>query len=305
MAKLALARICSQSPAEIEKVVNLKSSGIPIPPACISAPFPAQLLRNRPDIRRAERRIAQQVSNVGVATALFYPEFTLRGAITYESLLREGVEQIMEQTIGGGGSVAQRLIHSGWADRYRLKEQEVGLEIVVRDYEEQVLLALQEVETALVSIYYAKKEIAKLEQAVSSLDRSADAMLQGYSDGLIANTDLLRVQEERFDNAERLLFAKNLLAQSAVILYESSGGGVIPLPPKDSAPVPNVTRVEGNGPLSTIFSLGKDQNKTLHKKPRNKIGRKWEMTKGESVKVAEEDDDWHMTSDGLRPSPTE
>ena len=300
LARLALSRVCATAPAEIESILNAKSTGIPLPPDSVSAPFPAQLLRNRPDIRRAERKIAQQVSQVGVATANFYPDFNLRGAVTYESLFRHGTEELLRHTIGGGGRLTQRLGHGG-ADQARLKEQEARLEIAVRDYEVQVLQALEEVESALTSIHYAKREIGKLRQAVNAQEKIANAMVKGFSEGLISNADLLRVQEERFETAEELLFAQNQLAKSAVALFEAIGGGKIPLPANQSAPMPQVTETEGNGLLSNIFSLGKDKDKSLHYKERNKTGRKWEMTK-EGIKAAKEDDNWRMTSDGLRPN---
>lgn len=271
VARLTLGRIAALSPDAVKKILDC-GSGIPNPPSSISTPFPAEVLRNRPDIRIAERMIAVQVSNVGVATANFYPRLSLNGAITYESLFRNGVEELLEHTIGSGSRLRHRIYHGG-ADQARLKEQEAILESRVRDYEEVVLQALMEVEAALVSIHYARKEIKELEQAVDAKNQAADAMVKGFEEGLVENADLLRVQEERFETQEELIFAKNLLARSAVSLYLATGGGKTPIPPKESAPMPEVTEVEGNRVLSTIFSTGKDRKKTLHISSKKKRGR--------------------------------
>ncbi|MEO0415738.1 MAG: TolC family protein, partial [Verrucomicrobiota bacterium] len=300
LAELTLARICALQPSQLRELVGC-SQTIPLPSACITAPFPAQVLRTRPDVRRAERKIAMQVSEIGAEIGTFYPEFRFRGAITYESIFNMGVEELLRHTIGGGPRVFHQLDHMG-INQARLAEEKAQLEKLVRTYEEQVLLALMEVEASLATIHHTRKEIVDLEKAVNAQNNAADALFKGYKAGLVDLERLMRAQRERFDATEQLLFARNLLAKSAVALYEATGGGVIPNPPRDSAPMPAVTENVGDRKtLATLLSLGKDQEQTLHGNEgrHHPMNRKWVMTE-EGVRAPEEYDDWIMTADGLR-----
>lgn len=295
-----LSRICALPPARIEEIMGCgKSSVIPKMPSCISAPLPMQVLRNRPDIQVAERKLAVQVSNIGVAMGNYYPDFNLKGAITYESLFRNGVEDILRHSIGGGPRLRQRIGHGG-ADRARVNEQKAKLDTAIREYEAVVRQALMEVEIALATIHYTKKQMVAQQAELEIRNKSADDVISGFKEGLVDASNLVRLQDRRFAAAEVLLFSQSTLAKATVALYETVGGGLKAVPSHEPEPIPEVTEQPGNMPLSKLFSLGRDVDNSLHRKRANKKGVKWEYSKKNGIQPAEESRGWMMTSDGLQ-----
>ena len=85
-AKNRLAVLLGKHPGNLDKELSEKKS-IPTAPLMIAVGVPADVLRNRPDVRKAERQLAAQTARIGVATAELYPKFSLTGSIGLEALI--------------------------------------------------------------------------------------------------------------------------------------------------------------------------------------------------------------------------
>jgi len=114
---------------------------IPMPPATIAVGIPAELLRQRPDIRAAERRLAAQSASVGIATAALYPEFSINGEI--------GTPLDGNPMVFSGGPSLRWTIFDGGRIRSQINVEDAILEQTMLLYEQAVLRALGEVETAM------------------------------------------------------------------------------------------------------------------------------------------------------------
>jgi NodT family efflux transporter outer membrane factor (OMF) lipoprotein len=201
-----------------------RAKPIPAGPPDVPAGLPADLLRRRPDIRRAERQLAAANAQIGVAVADLFPQFSLTAGAGLQSVdisnfIDHGsvfwnVGPTMTWTIFDGGAIRANI---------ELKTSQQRQAAIV--YRQTVLTALQEVEDALVALAKERIHRKALDAAVIANQRSVDLSLQLYRNG---RTDFLTVLD-----AERALYAaQTLLAQSdstlstdLVTLYKALGGG--------------------------------------------------------------------------------
>ncbi len=132
-----------------------KREPIPVPPLEIAVGVPADMLRRRPDVRRAERELAAQTARVGVATADLYPKLTLSGSIGLEALSLSNLSSSGSWTLSGGPRITWAIFKAG-AIRQNIEVQSALQEQALIKYEAAVLSALEEVENALVA--YAEEQ---------------------------------------------------------------------------------------------------------------------------------------------------
>lgn len=202
---------------------------IPSPPKRLSAGLPADLLRSRPDIRRAERKLQAQSARIGMATANLYPSLSLSGAITYERNVTAGVTDLFRRDLGLGPSLRWRIFHA-CADQARIKEQEAGLERELATYEETVLNAVAEVETALAACYFERQRLGLLGEAAGEYRRTAEMMTDSYRAGLVDLRRLLNARQDGIEMADEEAATRGRLAGHTVKLFKALGGGSLPTP---------------------------------------------------------------------------
>ncbi|MCP4646448.1 MAG: TolC family protein, partial [bacterium] len=144
---------------------------VPLPPSKITVGVPANLLRQRPDIRRVERQLAAQTARVGVATADLYPSLSLTGSLGLESIDASELMESGSRLFSFGPSIRWRLF-----DRKRIRNQ-IGIEDsltkqAVFQYEKTVLNALNEVENALTAYVEQRIRADALNRSVIASQRS-------------------------------------------------------------------------------------------------------------------------------------
>ena len=124
--------------------------GAPLPelPASIAVGAPADLLRRRPDVQRAERRFAAEIARVGVAEADRYPRFTLSGQIGLAANSAKTFFDSDSDVSGFGPSVRWALFDGGRL-KNRVRALEASAEALQVEYEQTVLLAVEETENAM------------------------------------------------------------------------------------------------------------------------------------------------------------
>ena len=205
--------------AELEEV-----KPIPAPPPEIPAGLPSELLRRRPDIRRAERQLAAATARIGVATADLWPRFTIVGSLGVES---EDSSDLFESdstfwSIGPG-------VRFPIFNRGRLKAnvavQEAQTEQALAQYEQAVLRSLEEVENALVA--YQKEYIRResLARAVNSSQRAVQLSQQLFQRGLTDFLNVLDAQRALYVQQDLLVQSEANVSANAVALFKALGGG--------------------------------------------------------------------------------
>jgi len=199
---------------------------VPIPqePKDVAIGLPAELLRQRPDVRRAERLLASQTAQIGVATADLYPTFSLAGFL--------GLEALSAGDLVSGDSVTWNIglpirwnIFSGGRIRSRIRAEEARTNQLLAGYEQTVLNALEESENAMVAYVKEVQRRERLSQAVNATQRSLDLVMIQYTAGLTDFQNVLDTQRTLLLREDDLAVAEGLVIGNLVRLYRSLGGG--------------------------------------------------------------------------------
>lgn len=225
-AKHRLAVLVGQRPGALDTLLQPRD----VPPYMRPLPIgdPSGLLRMRPDVRAAERRLAAATANVGVATADLFPRINLNGFIGFLSLDGTGL-------LGGGNKAWSLTPTMSWAAfdlgsvRARLRATEAQADGVAAEYEKTVLLALEETENALVR--YARQQqrlLLTAEQAMAA--RRAEILAQTlYQDGAEDFLALLDAQRNLLSAEDALAVAEAEANIEVVGVYKALGGWGQPL----------------------------------------------------------------------------
>lgn len=206
---------------------------IPRTPDQVEVGLPAELLRQRPDIRRRERELAAQSARIGVARAEFYPLFALPGTFVLEAA--------DAGNLFSGGSLAYRFgpafrwnLFSGGRVRQNVRLEEARTRELLALYEQQVLRAVEEVETAMSDLAQERARQVKLAVAVSAAQRTMDMSLVLYRSGLTDFQNVLDAQRILIVQESDWIGSTGRTSANLVRLYKALGGGwqvAAPVPP--------------------------------------------------------------------------
>jgi multidrug efflux system outer membrane protein len=198
----------------------------PIPHAARSIPvgLPSDLLRRRPDIRAADRRIAAANAKIGVATADLYPHFFLTGQAGLESL---NTGTFINPTAGyfAVGPNVSWLIFDAGRVRFSIEAETARTDAATAAYEHIVLSALQDVESALVNVAKTEERRRHLEEERSADDQAVAVAQRLYRQGLEDFLRVLVAETSLAETEQRLAAAEAESANAVVSLCKALGGG--------------------------------------------------------------------------------
>jgi NodT family efflux transporter outer membrane factor (OMF) lipoprotein len=222
-AKNGLSILLGILPGESEGML-VGTKGIPTAPAEVAVGIPAELLRRRPDIRRAERSMAAQSARIGFVKADLYPHFILFGSIGFAA---ESSSDLFDSNSleGFGGPAIRWDIFNYGRIKNRVRIQDARFQELVVNYQNTVLKAAQEVEDAMVAFLRTREEAKFLTESVKAYKRSVDLSMLQYREGL---TDYQRVLDaQRFLTLaqEGQIATKGSVVVNLVAMYKALGGG--------------------------------------------------------------------------------
>lgn len=186
--------------------------------------LPSDLLRRRPDIRRAERELAAETAEVGVAVADLYPRFSLTGTLGLESVRAGDFVESASRFWSFGPSLLAPLFDNG-ARRAEVRRQRAQVDEALAEYKQAVLRGLSDVETALIRLAQERERARRLTASREELGRAVELTRLRYQAG---EADLL----ELLDQERRVARLDDLVAQSnarvltnSITLEKALGGG--------------------------------------------------------------------------------
>jgi NodT family efflux transporter outer membrane factor (OMF) lipoprotein len=218
-----LAVLLGMPPGELtQELTEIKP--IPIIPVTVAVGIPAETLRRRPDIRRAERFLAAQTARIGVATADLYPRFRLFGTIGLESIDSGDFFEWDSRFWNIGPSISWRIFDAG-AIRQNIEVQSARQEQALIEYHATVLNAHEEVENALVA--YAKEQHRRnsLDKAVVAAQRAELLARDNYKAGLVGFFNVLDTQRSLLLLQDQVNQSDGVVVSNLVRLYKALGGG--------------------------------------------------------------------------------
>lgn len=219
----ALALLTAQTPTALDGLLG-QPKPVPAPPPAVPVGLPSDLLRRRPDIRRAERNLAGATARIGVATADLYPRFTLGAQLGLASNKFSNWGSASSRFWNVVPGVSIPIFNAGQL------QSNIAIERARTDrfaaiYEKTVLSSLAEVEDALVAY---QKEFVRREQlanAVNASQRSVTLSQQLYQQGLRDFINVLDAQRALYASQDALAASDTQVSANAVSLFKALGGG--------------------------------------------------------------------------------
>jgi NodT family efflux transporter outer membrane factor (OMF) lipoprotein len=219
----ALAVLMGQQPGALDAELNAAAPVPPVPPR-LPVGLPSDLLRARPDIRMAERKLAQANANIGVAVADLYPKFDLLGALTVTSSHFSSL--FTGSSLGeiGAGSITWPIFHGGQIHANITAKEEEEKQAYYA-YQKAVLGGVQDTEDALVRYETEQQRFVALQQGAKTAEVSTALALQQYRAGLVMYTSVLQAQTTQLTAEDNLAQSRAALTADLVSLYKALGGG--------------------------------------------------------------------------------
>lgn len=222
-----LAVLLGEAPGSLAARLEAGPAAVPSAGPALAVGVPADVLRQRPDVRAAERRLAAQTAQIGVAEAARYPDLSLSGSIGVEALA-------FHDLFTAGARTAQGLLNAGATvfDGGRVRQQ-VAIRTALQEealaaYEAAVLAALKDVEDALVAYANDRARQRALREAEAAGASAFRLARDTYASGLADFQTVLSTQQA-------LLIVQNSLAScqadttsDLIRLYKALGGGWAP-----------------------------------------------------------------------------
>jgi len=188
----------------------------------VTAGVPADLLRQRPDVRQAERDLAAASAQIGVATADLYPRFSLTGFFAFEGTA--DIFDSSKQAWAIGPAVRWNLFDGGRV-RSAIKAEEARTEQAFANYENTVFVAIEEVENAMTA--YVEEQIRResLRRSVTAASESVKLVNTLYRTGLTDFQNVLDTERSLFQQEDALAESEGLVSENLVRIYRTLGGG--------------------------------------------------------------------------------
>jgi len=236
-AKNRIAVLLGENPGSVHEAL-MEHRPVPACPPEIALGVPADVLRRRPDIRRAERKLAAQTARIGVATADLYPKLSLTGSIGFESLDLDRLFLPGSRSYGFGPRVTWPVFKAG-SIRSNIEVQSALQEQLLNQYESAVLNALSEVENQLTAYVEEQNRKLSLSEARQAAILAVDLAQNQYKAGLTDFTGVLDAQRSLLSFEDNLIQCEGSITSSLVRLYKALGGGWTSLAPVDINPGSN------------------------------------------------------------------
>ena len=222
VAQNQLCVLLGMPPTDLEAMLG--KAPIPESPPEVLVGIPADLIRRRPDLRAAERFIAAQNAQIGVAEADLYPNFFISGDIGYQA-------KDLDLLFGSGSGIGQITPGFSWnvlnygriANNVRL--QEFKTQELVAVYQQKVLVAAREVENGIINYLNSQVTARRLAASVAAAERAVKLATDQYNAGVIDFTSVFVAEQFLVQQQNLLAQAQGDIALGLITVYRSLGGG--------------------------------------------------------------------------------
>lgn len=228
-AENALSTLLGEPPGRVGALLGDEGK-LPAIPERIAVGIPADMLRQRPDVRQAEMQSMAQNAQVGVARAGLYPSFSITGSLGLSTAGAQGETDLGQLfnsesfTYGIGPSFTWPFFNYGRLEN-NVRVQDARLQQSLFQYRETVIQAAREVEDAMAGFHGTQAQAIVLLEAVQSARRSAELSILRYTEGFSDYQRVLNAQQALFTQQERYVINKGNEVRNLVAIYKALGGG--------------------------------------------------------------------------------
>jgi outer membrane protein, multidrug efflux system len=197
---------------------------IPLTPPVVPVGLPSDLLLRRPDVQKAERDLAAATAQIGVAKADLYPKFSLTGIAGLQSTSAGNWFQYASKYWSAGPTVQWELFEAG-SIVANIHVQNARQEEALDQYQQTILVALEDTETALTA--YAREQVRResLTQSVGANRQALNEAQQLYKSGLTDFVSVLQSETSLYTSQDALVQSDQTVSLDLVQLYKALGGG--------------------------------------------------------------------------------
>ena len=221
-ARHRIATLLGQRPDSLG--VDLSPAQLPAIAKALPIGDPGELLRRRPDIRSAERQLAAATANVGVATADLFPRVSLSGFLGFTAARGSQLGSSAANAWSLGPSITWAAFDLG-SVRARLRGAEADADGALANYEQQVLLALEESANAFSDYGKRQQRLLALMRQSDASRKAADLASVRYREGTVDYLVLLDAERERLSAEDAQAQGEVELYRGIVEIYKALGGG--------------------------------------------------------------------------------
>jgi len=218
-----LALLLGQPPgALLEELTN--AAPIPAAPPAVPVGLPADLLQRRPDVQQAERQLAAATARVGAAVSDLYPKFSLTGDVGLQSISPGDWFNAGSRFWTAGPTVQWRIFDAGRI-RANIRVQNARVDQALAAYEQSMLAAFTDVETALTA--YAREQTRRqsLAHAAQAGEQAVALARDLYQHGLADFLRVLEAQRSLYQSQDALIESDRAVSSDLIALYKALGGG--------------------------------------------------------------------------------
>ncbi len=223
-----LCTLLGMAPRDLEPELGpgpeLGSDPMPRMPAWVATGIPADLLRRRPDVRSAERQVAAQSAQIGVAEAALYPTLAVNGLIGWDAA---DFSQLFETRSFIGFVIPSfnwNILNYGRI-KNNVRLQEAKTQELIATYQNTVLTAGREVQTPLRGFLRSREQADDLDRSVKAATAATQLGVQQYRTGVIDFNRVFNLETTQVQQQDQLAIAAGNIALNLVNVYRALGGG--------------------------------------------------------------------------------
>jgi NodT family efflux transporter outer membrane factor (OMF) lipoprotein len=190
----------------------------------VPAGLPSTLLQRRPDIAAAERTMAEQNAQIGVAEAAFYPTLSLSALGGFSADPIYGLFSV-SNTLWSLGTNASETLFEGGTRTATVRAAEFGYDESIANYRQTVLSAFQDVENDLSNLRILAEQAVAEQAAVTDANRAVQIALNEYEAGTQAYTTVVTAQATLLADQENALTVQQNRLLASISLIQDLGGG--------------------------------------------------------------------------------
>lgn len=218
-----IARLTGRGPGEVGTTLAAPAP-MPALPAFIPVGDAQELIRQRPDIRAAERTLASATARIGVAIADLFPTVRFNASLGVQAASVADLSSAGADFFSFGPALSWNLFNRE-AIHARIRQAEAGAEARLANYEGVVLIALEEVDNALARHLRERQRHARLNAALADSRRAAELARVRYTEGAESFLSVLDAERTLLSAEDQMTASDIVLAQSLVDIYRALGGG--------------------------------------------------------------------------------
>jgi NodT family efflux transporter outer membrane factor (OMF) lipoprotein len=201
---------------------------IPVAPPTAAVGIPADLLRRRPDVRKAELQAAAQCAQIGFAKADLFPVFSLTGNVgTLGSSVGKGLDDVFTGAslyYAVGPTVQWSLLNYGQITN-NVRVQDARFQELLIGYQNTVLKAQQEVEDGIALFVNSRKAVVYLKKSVDAANGALRIAVIQYREGIADFTTVLTAEQNLYTAQNNLTIAEGSVPLGLITVYRALGGG--------------------------------------------------------------------------------